>query len=167
MVQPRSPVDDCLVDAGGLAHGSALAPSPERDSSADDDSSVEVDCDSVPKYEDYCDGGEEEEGEGGDGETKIYPEECSTHRVVDYDVIASLDAPDDKEEMDTSEGSADVDIGDGLFTSTKHDAPRGIQQKLLWAVHNRLRIELRPKTRTKKDSVIVDAWLTRYLQKSG
>jgi hypothetical protein len=51
---------------------------------------------SVSKYEDYCDGGEEEEGEGGDGETKIYPEECSTHRVVDYDVIASLDAPDDK-----------------------------------------------------------------------
>ena len=47
--------------------------------------------------------------------------------MVDYDIIASLDAPDDKEEMDTSEGSADVDIGDGLFTSTKHDAPRGIQ----------------------------------------
>ena len=75
---------------------------------------------------------------------------CSTHRVVDYDIIASLNAPDDKEEMDTSEGSADVDIGDGLFTSTKHDVPRRIQQKLLWDVHNCLRIGLRPKNRTKK-----------------
>ena len=58
-------MDERLVDAGGLVHGSALTTSPEQDSSADDDSSVEVDCDSVPKYEDYCDGGEEEEGEWG------------------------------------------------------------------------------------------------------
>ena len=70
----------------------------------------------------------------------------------DYDIVASLDAPDDHDTLDM----ANMDHDDGLCTPSKHHAPLGIQQKLLWAVQNRLRLELQPPNRTKKGSVIVD-----------
>lgn len=79
----------------------------------------------------------------------------------DYDIVASLDAADDHDTRDM----AVLDLNDGLCTPSKHHAPLGIQQKLLWAVQNRLRLELQPPNRTKKDSVIVDKWLLRHLRK--
>ena len=54
---------------------------------------------------------------------------------------------------------------DGLCTPSKHHAPLGVQQKLLWAVQNRLRLELQPPNRTGKRSAIVDKWLFRRLRK--
>ena len=84
------------------------------------------------------------------------------------DVVATLDAPSDEGATDTIfiDGAADVDIGDGLFVPSETDAPSGIQQKFLWAVQKRVRLELLPPNNTKKNAKIIDKWLVRYLKKN-
>ena len=128
-----------------------------------DDPDVEMDNFSMEEEE------EDEEEDEENGETRDYPEEHlgPGHGALDYDILASLDAPEDMEEMDANQGATDKDIGDGLFTPTKHVAPSGIQQKLLWAVQNRVRIELTPKNHIKRGAALVDPWLMRYLRKNN
>ena len=91
-----------------------------------------------PSHEDH--GGEEgttEEG-GEDAETQDCPEESPDQVTLDHDTIATLDGPGDEEEMDANHGDTGENIGDGLVAPEMHLAPPGIQQKLLWAVTNRL-----------------------------
>ena len=45
--------------------------------------------------------------------------ECTAHCVVDYDILASLDALEDNKELSTHGSGADVDIVDDLFSPTK------------------------------------------------
>ena len=127
------------------------APAPTAESVGDNDETVDV-----GNAED-----EREQQQDNEEGVESYPEEPVNNASFDYDIVASLDAADDHDTRDM----AVLDLNDGLCTPSKHHAPLGIQQKLLWAVQNRLRLELQPPNRTKKDSVIVDKWLLRHLRK--
>ncbi|KAL7532711.1 hypothetical protein ACHAXR_004793, partial [Thalassiosira sp. AJA248-18] len=122
-------------------------------------------ADAAPSYEDFM---QDEEVDCEDSEGEVYPEEGIRVELQHPDIVATLDLPEE-EEADTIFVSDDVDadIGDGLYTSSKHEAPNGIQQKLLWAVHNRLRLELKPPNNTRKNDKAVDPWLLRHLRRNG
>ncbi len=99
------------------------------DGAADDN--VSGDDNEVPTYEDFYYESEEEEGEGDGCNGVDYPTENHVVQELQHpDVVATLDFNEEDEE-DSIDG---VDIGDGLFSASKHDAPSGIQQKLVWAV---------------------------------
>ena len=79
----------------------------------------------------------------------MFPEEDSSDTVEDYpeddDII--IEPPAALPNLDEQPGDGFIygpptnrNIGDGLHSSQKV-APEEIQQRLLWAVHNRLRIE--------------------------
>ena len=82
------------------------------------------------------------------------------------DVVPTLDIPGEDDTNGTFLvcDAVDTDIGDGLYLNSKHDAPTGIQQRLLWAVQARLRLELTPPNRKGKNAKMIDQWLVRRLR---
>ena len=87
----------------------------------------------------------------------MYPDEDDVIVIEHNDVTATLDVVED----DQLNSEGDENIGDGLY-SHPEVAPKGIQQKFLWAVHNRLRLEC-----SQTETQAVDRWLLRHLKKNN
>jgi hypothetical protein len=73
---------------------------------------------------------------------------------VDDNTISSIDALEDKEEMDIHERSTVVI---NSFKPAKHNTTCGIQHHILLTVHNCPRIGVRPKKQAQVENAIVDS----------
>lgn len=132
--------------------------SSENSSDNEDDSDMEdTNADDNHMDMNYEDQHYEEEEDDDDANAVAYPDEAEETIVDRVDVVANLDIDEDE---DTLEVNGEFNIGDGL-NSPPRVAPTGIQQKYLWSLHNRLRVEC-----NERSTIAVDKWLLRHLKKN-